>query len=45
MQVWAWALKMQLTQLLVATVGFKGQIVKINASTENKNYWELNYPK
>jgi hypothetical protein len=39
--VWAWALKMKITQLLVATVGFKGQMVKINAYTENMIYWEL----
>jgi len=45
MQVWAWALKIKITQLLVATVGFKGQMVKINASTENKNYWEPSYPE
>jgi hypothetical protein len=28
-QVWAWGLKMKITQLLVATVGFKGQMIKI----------------
>jgi hypothetical protein len=38
MQVLAWALKMKVTQLLVVTVGFKGQMIKINACTENKNY-------
>jgi len=45
MQVWAWGLKMKITQLLVAAVGFKGQMIKINACTERKNYWELTYPK
>jgi len=36
---------MKITQLLVATVGFKGQMMKINACTENENYWELAYLK
>jgi hypothetical protein len=44
-QVQAWAFKMKITQLSVTTVGFKGQVIKINACIENQNYWEIIYPK